>query len=92
MIALLIQLKERVIQICLDDFGTGYSSLSYLHRFPIDIVKLDRTFVGDLVDERKNAAIVRTLGTLGKELNLELIAEGIETLEQRDLLKGLGYK
>ena len=89
---LLIQLKERGIQICLDDFGTGYSSLSYLHRFPIDIVKLDRTFVGDLVDEKKNAAIMRTIGTLGKELNLELIAEGIETLEQRDLLKGFGYK
>ena len=88
----IIQLKEREIQICLDDFGTGYSSLSYLHRFPINIVTLNRTFVCDLVSEEKNVAIVRTIGILGKELNLELIAEGIETLEQRDLLKAFGYK
>ena len=87
----LIQFKERGIQVCLDDFGTGYSSLSYLHHFPINVIKLDRTFVQNLGNEEKNLAIVRMVGTLVKEINLKLIAEGIETLEQRDCLKDLGY-
>jgi diguanylate cyclase (GGDEF)-like protein/PAS domain S-box-containing protein len=88
---MLEHLRERKIQVCLDDFGTGYSSLSYLHRFPLNILKIDRSFVSCLEEKVNNSAIVRTIASLAQELGLQLIAEGIETSEQRELLKGLGY-
>ena len=87
---LLKQLRERNIQVCLDDFGTGYSSLSYLHRFSLNILKIDRSFVNTLEAEESRMAIVRTIVTLGHELGIEVIAEGIETIQQLQFLQALG--
>jgi EAL domain-containing protein (putative c-di-GMP-specific phosphodiesterase class I) len=88
--AMLVQLKARNIQVCIDDFGTGYSSLSYLHRFPIDVLKIDRSFVKNIGMNHENSAIVRTIATMAQELKLGLIAEGVETTEQMTYLKILG--
>ena len=85
------QLREREIQVCLDDFGTGYSSLSYLPRFPLNILKIDHSFVKDIGIKSSTSAIIRTIATLANELGLELIAEGIETAEQISLLESWGY-
>lgn len=76
--------------VALDDFGTGYSSLSHLHRFPIDIIKIDRSFVADLEEGSKRAAIARATVRLGLDLGLRVTAEGIETEEQRAYLAELG--
>lgn len=86
---MLSQLKTLNVQIHMDDFGTGYASLSYLHRFPIDTLKIDRSFVVDM-DIRPGASeIVRTIVALAKNLNMRVIAEGIETKEQLTELKNL---
>lgn len=84
------QLKQRGIQICLDDFGTGYSSLSYLHRLPIDIVKIDRSFAQQMSTDAEKLEIVKAIANLCKNLNKPVIAEGIETAEQRNLLLEFG--
>jgi diguanylate cyclase (GGDEF)-like protein/PAS domain S-box-containing protein len=87
---ILRQLKARKIKLSLDDFGTGYSSLSYLHRFPIDIIKIDKAFVSHIHLHDENAAIVRAIFTLANTLEMDAIAEGIETIEQLEKLKTLG--
>ena len=87
---MLRQLRNRKIQVCLDDFGTGYSSLSYLHRFPLNILKIDRSFVSRLEVSDERSAIVNTILTLGHKLGIEVIAEGVETAEQMQLLKAKG--
>ncbi len=87
---ILQQLRKRKIQVCLDDFGTGYSSLSYLHRFALNSLKIDRSFVTTLEAKDSRMAIVRTIVTLGQELGIEIIAEGIETAPQRQFLTALG--
>ncbi len=88
--AMLMQLRALNIQLGIDDFGTGYSSLSYLHRFPIDTLKIDRSFVSRMGVERENAAIVRTIVSLAHNLGMNVIAEGVETKEQLAQLRALG--
>lgn len=80
------QLKELGIKISIDDFGTGYSSLGYLKNFPIETLKIDRSFIKDIVEDDDNAAITNTIINLSQNLNLNVIAEGVETREQRDFL------
>lgn len=83
------QIKERDINISLDDFGTGYSSLSYLAEFPIDILKIDRSFVSK-IGESKQDAIVSAMVAMGKAMGMKVVAEGIETEQQLDFLRQLG--
>jgi len=85
----LTNLYNMGIQLSMDDFGTGYSSLSYLKQFPFRTLKIDRSFVLDLTTNPKDAAIIAVIIALGKELNLRLIAEGVETEAQKDLLRCL---
>lgn len=86
---LLFQLKALQIGLCIDDFGTGQSSLSSLHRFPIDTLKIDRSFVKNMARGGEDLEIVQTIITLGHHLGMEIIAEGVETAEQAALLKEL---
>ena len=89
-ILMLKQIKETGVQVSIDDFGTGYSSLSYLHRFPIDLLKVDRSFVSAMEDNTENGEIVRTVIALAKALNLKVVAEGIESIHQFHQLRILG--
>ena len=89
MIKTLTDLKLMNIDLYIDDFGTGYSSLSYLHRFPISILKVDRSFVFEIT-KKENYEIVRTIITLAHNLDMKVVAEGIETSEQLKLLRQLG--
>jgi diguanylate cyclase (GGDEF)-like protein len=86
----LFRLKDMGVRISIDDFGTGYSSLSYLKRFPIDELKIDRSFVAGLNDDADNLAIVRTIIALGKALKLDVVAEGVETEAQLEFLRAMG--
>jgi diguanylate cyclase (GGDEF)-like protein len=89
-ILMLQQIKETGVQVSIDDFGTGYSSLSYLHRFPIDLLKVDRSFVSAMEENTENGEIVRTVIALAKALNLRVVAEGIESIHQFHQLRILG--
>jgi EAL domain-containing protein (putative c-di-GMP-specific phosphodiesterase class I) len=84
------RLRELGLELMIDDFGTGYSSLSSLHRFPIATLKIDRTFVNRMEFEEENSEIVRTILTLGRNLGMTVVAEGVETQAQHELLKELG--
>ncbi len=84
------ELRNRGIRISLDDFGTGFSSLGYLNRFSIDEIKIDRSFVVNLENDHKERALVQAIITLGRALGLKVVAEGVETLIQADLLKQMG--
>ena len=86
---LLSQLKDMNVKIHIDDFGTGYSSLSYLHQFPVDVLKIDRSFVKRIGDSEDNLEIVRAIINLAHSLNMRVIAEGVETEEQLTKLKAL---
>lgn len=85
----LAHLRNRGIRIALDDFGTGYSSLSYLHRLPIDTLKIDRSFVSRLGADDKSTVVVTAMVTLAHSLGIDVVAEGVETVEQRDRLREL---
>lgn len=88
-ITTLTQLKQLGIQLAIDDFGTGYSSLSYLHRFPIDSLKVDRSFINKIDVDGEQLAIVRTIITLAWNLGMEVVAEGVETPKQLAQLRSL---
>jgi diguanylate cyclase (GGDEF)-like protein len=83
-------LKELGVRIAIDDFGTGYSSLAYLQRFPVDALKIDRSFINGIEDSPESAALIRTLVQLGKALGIETVAEGIEQQSQLELLQREG--
>ena len=85
-IALLHELKKLNIKISMDDFGTGFSSFNYLHRFPVDTLKVDRSFVSNMSQGKKNEDIVNTIVMLAHGLGMDVIAEGIETREEQDIL------
>jgi EAL domain-containing protein (putative c-di-GMP-specific phosphodiesterase class I) len=89
-IAKLEQLRARNIQLSIDDFGQGYSSLSYLHRFPVNTLKIDRSFVELMSLGGQNLAIIRTIIILAHALDMSVVAEGVETREQMSMLKQLG--
>lgn len=81
------RLKVLGVRIAMDDFGTGYSSLSYVHRFPVDRIKIDRSFVADLLTRPQSASIVRAIVGLGDSLGVEVVAEGVETADQLHALR-----
>ncbi|MGB0682294.1 MAG: EAL domain-containing protein [Magnetovibrionaceae bacterium] len=81
------QLSDMGLKIAMDDFGTGYSSLSYLKKFPIDTIKIDRSFVSDIATNPDDAEIIRTIITMGRTLNRGIVAEGVETEDQLDILR-----
>ena len=86
-LATLQRIKALGVRIAMDDFGTGYSSLNYLQRFPFDKIKIDQSFIRDLEGNSDAAAIVRAVIGLGRSLNIAVIAEGVETAKQHDLLR-----
>jgi EAL domain-containing protein (putative c-di-GMP-specific phosphodiesterase class I) len=86
---ILLELKALGVQLCMDDFGTGYSSLSYLHRFPIDILKIDQSFVSNMTVSEHNLQIIQAIVTLAHNLGVAVTAEGVETSEQLAQLKAL---
>lgn len=91
-LATLDALKSLGVRLAIDDFGTGYSSLAYLKRMPIDKLKIDRSFVQDIVDDEGDREIAATIISMSKTFKMQVLAEGVETLEQIDILAGLGCK
>ena len=89
-IATMTTLSERGISFSLDDFGTGYSSISYLKRLPVSTLKIDKGFVRDIIDDRNDRVLVETIITMGLLLDMELVAEGVEEVEQLAILKSFG--
>jgi len=88
--AALGHIRDLGVRVALDDFGSGYSSLSHLRRFPIDIVKIDKSFVDDVAGDGVESAIARSIINLGRAMQIETVAEGIEADEQAETLRSLG--
>src|ERR1700675_3476387 len=91
-VEMLQQIKSLGIHLAIDDFGTGYSSLSYLHRFPLDTLKIDRSFISGMGDEGDGMEIARTILPMANNLRLDVVAEGVETIQQVAMLKKLHCK
>jgi diguanylate cyclase (GGDEF)-like protein/PAS domain S-box-containing protein len=89
-VAVLTELRQHGVRIMLDDFGTGYSSLSYLRRFEVDALKIDRSFVSELGERRRDALLVSALVQMASALNIAAVAEGVETAQQAQMLRVLG--
>ena len=86
-ISTLKRCRDAGLTVALDDFGTGYSSLSYLHRFPIDTMKIDRSFIVEMMTSPASLTLVKTIISLAKGLGMSVVAEGVEKQEEADLLK-----
>jgi EAL domain-containing protein (putative c-di-GMP-specific phosphodiesterase class I) len=84
------RLNEMGLRLAIDDFGTGYSSLAYLKRLPVQTIKIDRSFVMDMCDDASDATIVRSTIDLGRNLGLDIVAEGVESQEILDALRDYG--
>src|SRR5450432_2922986 len=89
-LAILHQLRAIGVRIALDDFGTGYSSLSYLQRFPFDKIKIDRCFITDIAEPTGSSCIVQAVVNIAAERRMTTTAEGVETVQQQELLRALG--
>jgi len=89
-VKLLQRLSDLGVQVALDDFGTGYSSLAYLKKFPIDALKIDRTFVRDIVEDPDDSAITAAVVSIGHHMELRVVAEGVETAAQLSILQSMG--
>ncbi|MCV6610904.1 MAG: EAL domain-containing protein [Amphritea sp.] len=89
---LLGRMKAAGFEISLDDFGTGFSSLAYLKRYPFDVLKIDRSFIADIVEDKDDYLLVKTILEMGNNLSMHAVAEGVETQEQLDLVKALGCR
>jgi diguanylate cyclase len=89
-IGVLNELSRIGVLVSVDDFGTGYSSMSYLRKFPIDTLKIDRSFIAKVTHSPADASIVRAILSFAHSLQLKVVAEGVETAEQLDLLRSLG--
>jgi EAL domain-containing protein (putative c-di-GMP-specific phosphodiesterase class I) len=85
-------LRKAGVSVAVDDFGTGYSSLQYLHRFYADVVKIDRSFIAGLEDSEHTRKLVRSVIQMAESLDLQCIAEGIETEAQLDIVRALGFE
>jgi EAL domain-containing protein (putative c-di-GMP-specific phosphodiesterase class I) len=88
-IAIALELRGLGIRLAIDDFGTGYSSLAQLKRFPLDTLKIDRSFVRDLPSSKEDMAITEAIIAMGRTLGVSIVAEGVESVMQRDFLAGL---
>ncbi len=86
----LVRLRDMGVTLCMDDFGTGYSSLGYLHRFPLHVLKIDRSFVGRMDRDARSAQMVHSIVNLARNLRVSVVAEGVETREQLAALRGMG--
>jgi len=84
------RLRALGVQISIDDFGTGYSSIAYLRRLPVDAIKIDRSFVAEITEARDDAALAAAIVSMGRAIRLRVIAEGVETAGQRELLAAWG--
>ena len=91
-VEMLQQIKSLGIRLAIDDFGTGYSSLSYLHRFPLDTLKIDRSFISSMCEGGEGMEIARTILPMANNLRLDVVAEGVETIQQVAMLKKLECK
>jgi EAL domain-containing protein (putative c-di-GMP-specific phosphodiesterase class I) len=89
---MLNKLKELGVKLSIDDFGTGYSSLSYLSRFPLDVLKIDKSFINQLTTDEKGLAITQAIIAIAHTLHLEVIAEGVENEKQIEILQRLNCK
>jgi len=85
-------LQKLGVGLHMDDFGTGYSSLNHLHRYPFDTLKIDRSFIQRMTEQKSSAVIVRTILDLAHSLDMEVVAEGIETAAQAERLRSLGCR
>lgn len=86
----LAEMKEMGLGLAIDDFGTGYSSLSYLKRYPMDILKIDRSFISGIPSSKGDATLVEAIVSMARSLGLKVVAEGIESAEQLEFLQRLG--
>ena len=80
-------IKELGVSVAVDDFGTGYSSLAYLQQFPVDCIKIDKSFTSAMANSAESEALIRTFVQLGKDLGLTTLAEGVETTDEMDMLR-----